>query len=543
MNTIECKSKLTNQHSTGTKTAVLLASFALAVATSHAVVLDDFNGPPKWDGENDPSGVVTNIIVDQQLQFTADFKTATNPDNPLNTFGNVYYLTNLPVRSRQTLELRVDLVWANQDNVFAYLGTMNARGGEYLLIRDRDEIGLVKWSQADGFSLPFWQPCPVKSRNVVLVLTLTPVGEALYVGVKVIDKASQWVLFERIVMDDPGRNWLAPDPAPHGWKIFTPDVGSPYADDVTVAWVGIHQVTDGLQGLAELRLDNLEYDIYPSSYLGSERAAWVSWPENTAEEQIVVGTSSLASNAVWTPWPEPIYKRHGELCMAVPTTATKQFVKLVPGTQFIDDFSDPQEPFAVRNPWVPGFYAPADATRWDVSTSNGVLRVQALVPPADPTGRLVIKPPGPYVQVRDFWMSVDILHFDTTRQYAGIGLGARAGGDLDHWPGANNGYIGSVYPNHDAGNQARLTLWNGNSDTSGPPFTFKPGTPYRLIFSGVGSRLTVELIDLELQQPAVAPLVVTDSTFSQGFVAFFMEAGAATCDMTLDNFFATGTKP
>jgi hypothetical protein len=36
---------------------------------------------------------------------------------------------------------------------------------------------------------------------------------------------------------------------------------------------------------------------------------------------------------------------------------------------------------------------------------------------------------------------------------------------------------------------------------------------------------------------------VNDSTFSQGFVGFFMEVGAAICDMTLDNFFVTGTKP
>jgi hypothetical protein len=83
-------------------------------------------------------------------------------------------------------------------------------------------------------------------------------------------------------------------------------------------------------------------------------SARLEWPV-PAEDCIVVGANSLASNAVWTPWPEPIYKRFGELCMAVPTTTTQQYFKLVPGTQFIDDFLDPQEPFAVRNPWVPGF--------------------------------------------------------------------------------------------------------------------------------------------------------------------------------------------
>ena len=94
------------------------------------------------------------------------------------------------------------------------------------------------------------------------------------------------------------------------------------------------------------------------------------------------------------------------------------------------------------------------------------------------------------------------------------------------------------------GETKRARLWTGSFPTTqGPSFDFKPGRPYRLVFSGVGTRLSVELIDLELQQPAVAPLVLTDSRFSQGFVGFFMEVGAALCDMTLDNFFATGTKP
>ncbi len=73
--------------------------------------------------------------------------------------------------------------------------------------------------------------------------------------------------------------------------------------------------------------------------LDTSRSVLLSWPQS-AQEQIVVGADSLASNAVWTPWPEPIFKRFGQMCVAVPTTASQQFFKTVLGTQFVDDFSD-----------------------------------------------------------------------------------------------------------------------------------------------------------------------------------------------------------
>src|SRR5512135_87546 len=77
------------------------------------------------------------------------------------------------------------------------------------------------------------------------------------------------------------------------------------------------------------------------------RAVLLSWPEPT-QEQIVVGTDSVASNAVWTPWPEPIFKRFGQMCMTVPTTASQQFFKTVRGNQFIDNYSDTQLPYTNR---------------------------------------------------------------------------------------------------------------------------------------------------------------------------------------------------
>jgi hypothetical protein len=251
-----------------------VAFLALATSDANAETLDDFNGPPKWSGENDPTGLVTNLVADQQLRFSADFKNhPTLPENPVNTFGNIYYQRNLPLRKRQTLELRVDLVSANQDNLFACLGTMSASGGEYVILKDQNEIALLKWSQKDGFSAAFWETRQVKNQDVVLVLTLTPISDNLLVGTKILEKASGNVLFDRIVLDGPGVDWEVPDRAPQVWQVLKPDVGRPYLDDLTVVWAAIHHVTDGQQGLAELRLDNLEYDMYRSAHLSLDMAA------------------------------------------------------------------------------------------------------------------------------------------------------------------------------------------------------------------------------------------------------------------------------
>src|SRR5512139_180898 len=69
--------------------------------------------------------------------------------------------------------------------------------------------------------------------------------------------------------------------------------------------------------------------------LDISKSVLLSWPE-PAQEQIVVGSDS-PTGPVWTPWPEPIFNRFGQMCMTVPTTASQQFFKPVLGRQFVDD--------------------------------------------------------------------------------------------------------------------------------------------------------------------------------------------------------------
>lgn len=512
---------------------VAVASLILATWTLKAGVIDDFSGPePGWDGVN---GSPNLQLIDANLLISQDFKVATDPANPFNTFGNIYYLTNLPVRQKQTLELRVDLVSANQDNVFTHLGTMNAAGGEYAFFKDLNEIGLLKWSAAQGCSVAFWETRSIQNQGVVLILCLTPMDDRLVIETKVMRKSDQAVLFRRSVVDGPGSDWPVPNPVPHGWQILTPDAGAPYKDDLTVVWLAMQHQTDGQQGLAELRWDNLEYDVYSSPYLEiAGGATLLTWPENTGEEQIMVAAESLSSS-VWTPWPEPIFKRFGQCSMAVPSTLGQRFGKLVPGTQYIDDFSAPQTPFATRNPWRHA-NLPAD----ELEVTNGVLRV-AWGGPAKNTFAAI--PPEPDKVVGDFFVSVDILSWDTAGSDSSwFGLGAR----LDRQPNSGPlcGYGAGLIRNQD-GTHLLWGSYAGNSQY-GPTFQERDfPLPYRLVFSAVGDKFSFRVLDPKTDA-LIREMSMTSNARTQGMAGFYFEAPEGLVNahrITLDNFFMTGTKP
>lgn len=497
-----------------------------------AAVIDDFHECPGWDGANNPSGAATFECGEEQMRIAANFTTATNPDDFSNTFGNIYYSRGLPLGEYQTRELRVELVSANQDNVFAYMGTMTAAGGEYFLIKDRNEIGLLKWSAVEGCSVAFWESRPLKNAGVVLVLSLTPIDERLLLEAKVVDKVTRNVLYQKAVVDGPGNDWPVPDPAPHGWTLFQADAGPAYDQDITLVWLAMQHQTDGQQGLAEIRLDNFETDAYPSPYLKiGGGATLLTWPEDTAEEQIVVGADSLASSA-WMPCAEPIYNRVGEWCMPVPTAGDCQFWKLVSGTQFIDSFNPPKLPYVAKGDWVPVFANHGDSTRIMFTNVDGALRIYTVVPRLD--GKVILMPPGPAVLVGDFYASVDILKWPGP----GKEVGPWVRGNIDTNSISNsNGYIASYSREHN-----KVVLWDGSHDHLGPSFTLDPAARHRLSFWGVGNNVSMRLMNLETG--ASVDHALTFSRWSQGPVVLFIDTlTEGTFDITLDNFFITGTKP
>lgn len=284
-------------------------------------------------------------------------------------------------------------------------------------------------------------------------------------------------------------------------------------------------------GKAEVVFDNPEVLEYDAPVLDIQKSVLLSWPVNTAEELIVVRADSPESNAVWTPVLEPIFKRFGELCTTVPVTQSQQFFKLVPGIQIRDDFSDSSGPFAGRNPWVPHFWAPADAARISFTVSNGAFHLQSPAPgPVD--GRVLLAPPyGSERKFSDFSGSVDILQF-AVGSNVGIGILGR----LTLWEPVPdcNGYMGQLYLN-------RISPWIYDH---GVPlnFTFNPYAQYRLQFSALGTHVTVRLLNLVTGE--IIEQQVTDNHFTQGHVGLILPMKAQQpFDITLDNFIMTCVKP
>jgi hypothetical protein len=459
----------------------------------------------------------------------------------------------------RTIELRVDVIQFSQEDAFAGLevyGKVPVAG--YTVVLERNEIVLNKFGMsstgwADAFFL--WESVALPIAPLTLSAAFTQVGDDLLIYLRILDRTEQTVLWERKVWDTAGDDPVLPNRSVRGLLMKPEPFAAPYTwqDMYPCVLIGYVNTTTAPTQPIEAIIDNVEVREYRAPVAEIEKAVCLSWPADALEAQIVVGADSI--EGPWRPWPAPIYKQSGRWCMAAPITTGQQWVqpaqyfRLMPGTQCIDDFDPPKWPYATKGNWVPWFnHANDDATRWSVTSADGVLRVRTLHTPADLYGRLAITPPGPLVHVKDFWASVDILDLTTTHGGGEVDIAARTVWDPETgFPGNANSYLGGVVPNIDGANHARLIFWPGAPpDVLGKVFTFKPGTPYRLIFSALGRRFSVELIDLETGQAAVDRLEVTHPTATptQGFVGLYVQTGGpATLDATFDNYFVTGTKP
>jgi len=509
----------------------LTAAVLLFPATLFAELLDDFEDPMKsaqaWTAEC-LFGTCDSLVTGGQLRLAV---------TPSGDHGYSIYTYNgrtFRLDPRRTMESRVDLISCNADGATAWLQFTPADGGYWVGV-DPDSVGLSKNINPERVFF-LTNGIPFKTQNVKLVLTMACGESEVIIRVRSIDNVTGAVLLDRQFRDTAAQDRLQigtdEPPASYLGKsgrfelVLYHDNAGKMDPDVTL----------GHNEQAVVVFDNAEVLEYDSTWIfGPQPVACLpSWPENTAEEQILIGASSLASDAVWTPLPEPIYKWFGQFHTAVPFSSTRHqlFAKLVPGTQFIDDFSDAKEPFVGRNPWVPYFYDAAAAARVRLAVTNGVFRIQTLAPaPLD--GRIIIAPPGTLPVFRDFTASVDILKF-TVEQDHGIGIYAR-GSIGSPFPGDSNGYIGQLYMN-------RIATWVGDHGVQ-LPFTCDPAAQYRLQFSAVGSHLTLRLVNLTTGETLEQAL--TDTTFSQGFVTLAVPkiASGQSFDIILDNFFVTGTKP
>lgn len=261
-----------------------------------------------------------------------------------------------------------------------------------------------------------------------------------------------------------------------------------------------------------------------------ERSVLLSWPE-PAEEQIVVVAESVTST-LRVPWPEPVFRRHGRFCMAVPTTADIWFATLVPGSQCSEDFR------ASGPAWIPWFLDAADAGAFAFTASNGVFEVQAVAQPK--LGQVALFPADGGQVVGDFHASVDLLGWFNNGESA-LGLAGRIQGGTN---GIASFYLGSVRMNPAAGT-GQLWFFDGAADVPASiRFNVQADSDYRLEFSAVATHLKLRLLDLRNPANPVAEGILEASRFSQGRVALWVNTrGSALYGRTLDNFFVTGTKP
>jgi hypothetical protein len=273
-----------------------------------------------------------------------------------------------------------------------------------------------------------------------------------------------------------------------------------------------------------------------------ERSVLLCWSESTAEEQIVVGAEALDEPS--TPILEPVFRRQGQLAMAIPITSHWQWVspheffRLVPGHQYANDFSNET---GIGWAWSNLSDDPGNPTH---TFSEGVYRVQD-----DQTGRPFMFPnPEPGRTYGNFAASVDIVSWNDADQ--GIGLYGRAIMPGDATPGlgycATLAFKSRTFPGHPA-----LVIWVAEPDGTFPNLSAAPVTVpldsvkgYRLVFVGIGSDLRAELYDLADDSTPLVRVEATDSRFPNGEVGLYVNDYANDpqgIDMTVDNLLITGT--
>jgi hypothetical protein len=289
--------------------AVMTLALAAGVSTSSAQTLlysNDFSSSIGLITVN----YATSAVSNQQLVLTCTRTTATDTNNVVTSTAGCGPLTLFPssvLQDQQTLELRVDLIRANQDDAFADIHFYNNNNGGYFFVKDQNEIGLFKgWNNATSYAMLFWTNVPVKNENVTLVLALTRFGSDLRITTRVLDKDNaNAVLFERTTTDTPAADPVLPSRSVNGVLSYPDPVGTPYLlqspsyADVGIAWLNPQS---GPNPLAQVIYDNMEVWQYQTPQLNIQNAVVLSWPVTAA--QFVVESAPGVSGP-WETVPDP----------------------------------------------------------------------------------------------------------------------------------------------------------------------------------------------------------------------------------------------
>jgi hypothetical protein len=527
------------------RTAGLAAGLALAAAGIYgtsvlAKVYDDFENPTNsqtlWTGHvwyGTGGQTVTNGRV--RLYVTPNVSGG-------GAFSFLQSVRTWTLREGRTLEFKADLLSSNGDGALGYIAFHLGDGNSgYMLMVDEDTIALHKRSNPLTLFL-LTNGAPVKVSNVKLVLSMTGVQSGVLLKVRVLDNDNAGaVVFEREYCDTAGA-----DPMERG----TDDPPESFLGQTSCLYLSLFRdpgyfdpdVTLPPLAKAEVVWDNaevLEYDV-PSLQIAN--SVLLTWSANTEEEQIVVIADSVTSTN-WTPCPQPIFTGSGGLSVAVPITANQQFFKLVPGRQFVDNFSDTWGPFTNRDSYMEFVKDPGE--EWYVT--NGVLRLAAV---HSAYAGFLLAPLGTNAAAKheDFFTSADILDWVTNG--TNWSLFSLLGRYVIGTPTSGNGYGGLLSLNSGGiAGRVKLIIGNGSAGVDGPTFDMAAHPPpYRLEFSGVGNpicQLRFRVLSLTTGE-LIAEQRELGTGYTSGLPGIWVntrnEAGD-TFAITADNFFVTGTKP
>lgn len=296
------------------KTNIVLVSLAMAagVSTVPAQTLlwsDNFddNYPTDWIPSFNGQINETN----QEFIASGNFG-PTPPASPADTFAFGYHSlgTSGALPDQQTIEARVDLVGANQDDAIAHLQFLWFKGATthaYSFWKDQDEIGLLKsWDLGGSIAYFLCTNQPIKNQNVTLVLTLTRRGSNVEINTRVLDKDNgNAVLWNCTVTDTPQSDpvvlsspmpdqeiAMAADRPETPWPVES----APDSILLGMAWINTQHGSDGA---ATATFDNLEVWQYEVPPLAIQNAVVLSWPVPQTQFALEKGSS------VDGPW-EPV---------------------------------------------------------------------------------------------------------------------------------------------------------------------------------------------------------------------------------------------
>ncbi len=321
-----------------TKSALVALALVAGVSTGSAqtLVWSDTEFTNGW--QTSPGGILEP--VNGQLIVTENFFGSAQPNNPLATHvPGVHLLDSFgALPDQQTLELRADLVSANQNDAFAGIA-LNwavpgpAFGSGYMFFKDEDEIALLKfYNGAASFAWFFYTNQPIANQNVTLVLSLTRHGTNVEITARVLNKQNaNSVLFEHTVTDTPQADPVLPNRAVRGFIGMDdtpgspwPLLGSPGGVELTLSWFNSQHAPNPH---AQVIYDNLELWQYESPHLTIQNAVVISWPVLQGQFALYSVPSLTGS---WAPVANPWMRTNNGVCeVSVATTDSARFFRLL----------------------------------------------------------------------------------------------------------------------------------------------------------------------------------------------------------------------